>query len=139
MFYRYILGAFVGLSFAQNMIWNTWGPIADSAKFVFGWSDSTIAWMSNWGPISFIVSGAFFSWLLSKSTYLHTIVYSTKGTCPCIFSTSRCVVIVIHICISCLYTLCLYKPEHTHVYTCMVFLRLASLIKVFAGQSSSQL
>ena len=62
------------LAFTQNMIWNTWGPISNSAEFAFGWNNSTIFLMTNWGPISFILSAFVFSWMLYKSKLeLHRI------------------------------------------------------------------
>lgn len=60
----YILAAASLLSFCQGWIWNTWGPIQDAAEHVFNWSDSTIALLANWGPISYILVVLFFSWLL---------------------------------------------------------------------------
>ena len=35
-------------SLGQGWIWNDWGPIAQSAKSVYGWTDGTIALMANW-------------------------------------------------------------------------------------------
>ena len=58
------------LAFTQNMIWNTWGPISNSAEFAFGWNNSTIFLMTNWGPISFILSAFVFSWMLYKSKFI---------------------------------------------------------------------
>lgn len=60
----YILLLFALNGFTQGCVWNTWGPLADSAQCAFGWETSTIALMSNWGPIAYIVSTVFFSWLL---------------------------------------------------------------------------
>ena len=49
-----IMFAMVG--FTQGSFWNTWGPISASSELVFGWSDATIALMTNWGPITYIIS-----------------------------------------------------------------------------------
>lgn len=62
--YRYILLLFASLGFAQGLVWNTWGPIAASSEFAFGWTDGTIALMSNWGPISYIIITLLFAWLM---------------------------------------------------------------------------
>ncbi|KAK3106396.1 hypothetical protein FSP39_019110 [Pinctada imbricata] len=40
--------------FMQAVIWNTWGPITESAEVVFNWQDSTIGMLANWGIISYI-------------------------------------------------------------------------------------
>ncbi|XP_078594876.1 solute carrier family 49 member 4 homolog [Branchiostoma floridae x Branchiostoma japonicum] len=60
----YILALFSLLAATQCMVWNVWGPISDSAKFVFGWQDSDIALLTNWGPIAYIPLAVPFSWLL---------------------------------------------------------------------------
>ncbi|KAI8504226.1 Solute carrier 49 member 4 [Branchiostoma belcheri] len=60
----YILGLFSILAATQCMVWNVWGPISDSAKFVFGWEDSDIALLTNWGPIAYIPLAVPFSWLM---------------------------------------------------------------------------
>ena len=53
-----IMFAMVG--FTQGSFWNTWGPISASSELVFGWSDATIALMTNWGPITYIISNSTF-------------------------------------------------------------------------------
>ncbi|GFR78514.1 disrupted in renal carcinoma protein 2-like protein [Elysia marginata] len=60
----YILIMYSLFALAQNGLWNTWGPISASSEEAFGWHDSTIAWLNNWGPISYILLGLFFPWLL---------------------------------------------------------------------------
>jgi predicted ABC-type exoprotein transport system permease subunit len=44
-------------------VWNTWGSISNSANYAFDWTDNTIFLLSNWGPITYVVSTFFFSWL----------------------------------------------------------------------------
>ena len=34
------------------------------AKTVLGWTDADIALLTNWGPIAFVVSAPFFSWVM---------------------------------------------------------------------------
>ena len=54
----------------QGMVWNTWGPISDSAEFAFHWDNATIATMSNWGPIAYILVAFLFAWLMDvKGSY----------------------------------------------------------------------
>ena len=60
----YILLMFSLLGFTQNMGWNTWGPLTKSAEPVFDWTDADIALLANWGPIAYVVSIVFFSWLM---------------------------------------------------------------------------
>ncbi|XP_050395913.2 solute carrier family 49 member 4 isoform X2 [Patella vulgata] len=60
----YVLLLFSCFAAAQGGIWNTWGPISDSSKDAFGWNDGDIALLSNWGPISYLISGIFFSWMI---------------------------------------------------------------------------
>lgn len=44
------------LSCAQGWIWNTFGPISQATERLWGWGDGTIAFMSNWGPIAYMVA-----------------------------------------------------------------------------------
>ncbi|KAL3831878.1 hypothetical protein ACJMK2_023575 [Sinanodonta woodiana] len=60
----YILIAFAIGSAVQSGVWNTWGPIASASEDAFGWTDSTIALLSNWGPISYIIAAFPLSWLI---------------------------------------------------------------------------
>ncbi|XP_064597874.1 solute carrier family 49 member 4-like [Liolophura sinensis] len=60
----YILFMFSMSALAQAAVWNTWGPVSQSAKQVFGWTDGDIALLANWGPISFIISLYPFSWIM---------------------------------------------------------------------------
>lgn len=50
----WLLLVFAISGFTQNVVWNTWGPIAQSAKEVFGWSDGQIGMFPNLGNIAFI-------------------------------------------------------------------------------------
>ena len=54
LFRFYILLLFSGFTFMQGLIWNNWGPIADSADLVYGWDSSVIAILTNLGPIAFV-------------------------------------------------------------------------------------
>lgn len=60
----YVLLMYSLIAATQGTVWNTFGPIASTAEDAFGWSDSTIALLSNWGPISYLVAGVFFSWVM---------------------------------------------------------------------------
>ncbi|KAH9496080.1 hypothetical protein Btru_012685 [Bulinus truncatus] len=60
----YVLLMFSLYCFTQNAVWNTWGPISSSSKEAFSWSDSTIAWLNNWGPVAYVLCGLFFPWVL---------------------------------------------------------------------------
>ncbi|XP_013394520.1 disrupted in renal carcinoma protein 2 homolog [Lingula anatina] len=60
----YILIMFCLLTFTQGGIWNTWGPVTTSAKYAFGWNDGDIDLLSNWGPITFVLSTFIFTWLM---------------------------------------------------------------------------
>ena len=60
----YILLLFCLMNFAQNIIWNTWGPLLTSARYAFGWSLADVALQTNWGSITYVVSIVFFCWLI---------------------------------------------------------------------------
>ncbi|XP_033761520.1 solute carrier family 49 member 4 homolog [Pecten maximus] len=45
----YVLAVYCLYTFSQAGVWNTWGPIAESCKRAFGWDDTIIALLPNWG------------------------------------------------------------------------------------------
>nr|KAG5705643.1 hypothetical protein BaRGS_026582 [Batillaria attramentaria] len=63
----YILVVYSLYAFTQACVWNTFGPISSSSKRVFGWGNGMIALLSNLGPISYVLSGVFFSWMLDTN------------------------------------------------------------------------
>ena len=90
----YILLLFCGFTFMQGMIWNNWGPIADSAEVVYKWDrgGSTIALLSNWGPIAFIPGTLVFpiviNWLGFRYGILLGMFLTCVGAVLRIFTTS---------------------------------------------------
>lgn len=60
----YVLILFSLLAFTQGSFWITWGPIAASSEYAFGWTDADIALYANWGPIAFIVTALVMSWIV---------------------------------------------------------------------------
>ncbi|XP_043918703.1 solute carrier family 49 member 4 [Protopterus annectens] len=60
-----VLAVFSLFGFMQGMVWNTWGPIQNSAKQAYGFSSLDIALLVLWGPIGFLPC-FLFMWLLDK-------------------------------------------------------------------------
>lgn len=60
----YILIIFSIVASLNNLIWNTWGPIQGTSQVVFGWDNTTITLLADWGPISFVVAVAPMCWLM---------------------------------------------------------------------------
>ena len=60
----YILFVFSFFTAIQGEVGNTWTPIADSAQFIFGWSDHTIALICNLVLIAYVVAIPFSTWLM---------------------------------------------------------------------------
>ncbi|XP_048730578.2 solute carrier family 49 member 4-like isoform X2 [Ostrea edulis] len=52
----YVLAVFSSACFIQAAVWNTWGPITQSAEVAFGWKDSQIGMLANWGNIAYIIT-----------------------------------------------------------------------------------
>ncbi|CAL1545968.1 unnamed protein product [Lymnaea stagnalis] len=52
----YLLLVFALSALLWNAVWSTWGPIAQSAKDVYGWSDGDIAMFTWLGNIPFLVT-----------------------------------------------------------------------------------
>ncbi|CAH6792298.1 Slc49a4 [Phodopus roborovskii] len=63
-----VLLLFSLLAFAQGLVWNTWGPIQNSARQAYGFSGWDIALLVLWGPIGFLPCFAFM-WLLDKREF----------------------------------------------------------------------
>ncbi|XP_035677105.1 solute carrier family 49 member 4 homolog [Branchiostoma floridae] len=80
----YIVGIFSLFASTQCAIGNTWGPIADSAGVVLGWTDSNIALVNNCGCFSYILLAVPFSWLLDvkglRTSVLLAAFFMTLGT-----------------------------------------------------------
>ena len=58
------------LGFTQACAWNTWGPLTKSVEPVFEWTDSTIALLVLWGPIGYLISILFFTWLMDVKGFI---------------------------------------------------------------------
>jgi FLVCR family MFS transporter len=50
----WIMAVFCFVCCEQSMIWNTWGPIAESSEIVFGWNDGNVALVTNLANISYM-------------------------------------------------------------------------------------
>ncbi|XP_071103142.1 solute carrier family 49 member 4 homolog [Haliotis cracherodii] len=60
----YVLVVFSFAALVQAGVWNTFGPIAQSAKAVFGWTDANIGMLNNWGNIVYVVFMFPMAWLM---------------------------------------------------------------------------
>ena len=60
----WILAIFSYNGITQTLIWNTWGPIAQSAKYVFGWNDAIIGMIPNYSTIATLFSVLFASYFM---------------------------------------------------------------------------
>ncbi|XP_062862013.1 solute carrier family 49 member 4 [Trichomycterus rosablanca] len=78
-----VLTLFSVLAFLQNVVWNTWGPIQNSAKHAFGFSSTDIAILVIWGPVGYI-PWLLFVWLMDKkglrSSLLLTLFFMVLGS-----------------------------------------------------------
>ena len=71
----FILGVFSLIACWQDLIWNTFGPIDNSIKYAYQWTDSTIAMFANWGTITFVMIVFPFCYLMeTKGLRLITII-----------------------------------------------------------------
>ncbi|XP_004467207.1 solute carrier family 49 member 4 [Dasypus novemcinctus] len=71
-----VLLLFSLLAFAQGLVWNTWGPIQNSARQAYGFSSWDIALLVLWGPIGFLPCFAFM-WLLDKRGLRITVLLTS--------------------------------------------------------------
>ena len=51
----YVLAVFSLTALLQAAVWNTFGPVAQSAKLVFGWTDANVGMLANWGNIMYFI------------------------------------------------------------------------------------
>uniref|UniRef100_A0A8C8SQ62 Solute carrier family 49 member 4 n=1 Tax=Pelusios castaneus TaxID=367368 RepID=A0A8C8SQ62_9SAUR len=72
-----VLLLFSLLGFAQGLVWNTWGPVQNSARLAFGFSSWDIALLVLWGPIGFLPCLAFM-WLLDKRGLRVTVLLTSS-------------------------------------------------------------
>eukprot|EP01010_Urceolus_cornutus_P002620 NODE_336_length_1770_cov_360.094131_g272_i0.p1 GENE.NODE_336_length_1770_cov_360.094131_g272_i0~~NODE_336_length_1770_cov_360.094131_g272_i0.p1 ORF type:complete len:464 (-),score=84.69 NODE_336_length_1770_cov_360.094131_g272_i0:97-1488(-) len=70
----YILCVFSCFAFCHGLAWGVYGPISESIENRFGWSDSTIAQLTNWGPIMSIATTPFWVVILDQHNGLRTSV-----------------------------------------------------------------
>ncbi|XP_041118528.1 solute carrier family 49 member 4-like isoform X2 [Polyodon spathula] len=70
-----VLGLFSLLGFMQGMVWNTWGPIQNSAKLAYGFTSIDIAMLVLCGPVGFI-PWFLFMWLMDKKGLRVTMMLS---------------------------------------------------------------
>jgi FLVCR family MFS transporter len=63
----------------QACVFNTWGPIAQSAKFAFCWTDADIAWTSNVMLVVGLVSVPPSYWLVARRGVRFTVVWAGAG------------------------------------------------------------
>lgn len=86
----YILILFSLMSGTQGGVWNTFGPISTTAEDAFGWTDSDIGLLTNWGPISFIISIVPLIWTLEhkglRMACLISAFFVASGTLVRIFT-----------------------------------------------------
>ena len=72
----YIVVLFSFVYMTQSSIWNTWGPLTQSAGVAFGWSLNDIALLTNWGCIMYVSSMVFFSWMMDvKGTVCYLLFF----------------------------------------------------------------
>ncbi|KAL8558084.1 hypothetical protein ACOMHN_036743 [Nucella lapillus] len=61
----YVLTVYCLYTLTQVCVWNTFGPISESCGLVWGWGRSTISLINSLGPVAYVLSGLFLSWLLN--------------------------------------------------------------------------
>ncbi|XP_070174138.1 solute carrier family 49 member 4 homolog [Littorina saxatilis] len=72
----YVLGVFSLAAAIQGGGWATWGPITQSAKAVFGWSDASVALQPLWGNLAYILVMVPVTWLMDVKGLRIAMVFS---------------------------------------------------------------
>ncbi|KAL4237807.1 Solute carrier 49 member 4 [Mactra antiquata] len=73
----YILLILCGGTIAQNVIWGTWGPISDSAKFVYGWDTSFIFILTNCANAGGLLPLVFTAYIVQKKGLRVSMLFGT--------------------------------------------------------------
>ena len=60
----YILTVYCCVCALQGVLYNTWGPIQDTARAVYRWDDYVIDLIAAWGCIAFCLTMVPFAWLM---------------------------------------------------------------------------
>lgn len=68
-----VLGIFSLLGFMQGLVWNSWGPIQNSARRALGFTTPDISLLVLWGPIGFAPC-FLFTWLMDTKGLRLTVV-----------------------------------------------------------------
>lgn len=74
----YVLGVFSLLNTIQGTMWNTWGPISDSAILVFGWSDAEIGLFATLGNLTNCLTVFFASYMMDVFGMCDYIYFISK-------------------------------------------------------------
>lgn len=78
-----VLTLFSLLAFMQGMVWNTWGPIQNSAIHAYDFAKSDIAVLVLWGPVGF-TPWLLFMWLMDKKGELFCSRWQYVFTIVCL-------------------------------------------------------
>ena len=99
----WMLLIFALTAFSQYCAWNTYGPIATTAKTVFHWSNTEIAILASMDPITYLITMIFFSWMMDvkglRTSLLVSVAFMFVGTgLRCVTSDPRyCIWLVSYI------------------------------------------
>uniref|UniRef100_A0A8C5LXK6 Solute carrier family 49 member 4 n=1 Tax=Leptobrachium leishanense TaxID=445787 RepID=A0A8C5LXK6_9ANUR len=74
-----VLFLFSVLGFLQGLIWNTWGPIQNSARAAYNFTGLDIALLVLWGPIGFLPC-FLFMWLMDNRGLRVTVLLTSLLT-----------------------------------------------------------
>ncbi|XP_023321916.1 disrupted in renal carcinoma protein 2 homolog isoform X3 [Eurytemora carolleeae] len=87
----YILILFSFFTLHSCAVWNTWGPIAKTAKKVYGWTDGTLTLFTLWGCLDFPIFFLPSAWLLGRSLRWSVVI---AAFCMLLGSSIRCLPLV---------------------------------------------
>ncbi|KAG0726294.1 Disrupted in renal carcinoma protein 2 [Chionoecetes opilio] len=100
----WMLFSFSLLCWVHNIEWITWGPVSESMNAAFpGWGPSTVALITNWGTIIYILFFIPIIWAaqrygLRASVLASAAVLTAGAGLRCITSTTPAFTILCHVC-----------------------------------------
>uniref|UniRef100_A0A6P8HA50 Solute carrier family 49 member 4-like n=1 Tax=Actinia tenebrosa TaxID=6105 RepID=A0A6P8HA50_ACTTE len=73
----YILSMYTVIALTCNLDWNTWGPISQACKILFGWGNWQVLFLTSWSAISIIVSAIPSTWVMNEKGLRKSVILCT--------------------------------------------------------------
>ncbi|XP_031549371.1 solute carrier family 49 member 4-like [Actinia tenebrosa] len=73
----YILSVYTAIVLICNLTLNTWAPISEPCKIIFGWENWQVIFIVNWTPLCMLVSAGPSIWMMDKKGLRASVILCT--------------------------------------------------------------